>query len=277
MKTGSKITGNKGGASGGGVYVSGGTFEMSGGTISGNTTTGNGGGVYVMDGTFTKSGGVIYGSDVDSGLKNTATGNGPAVYVSSGKKRISTAGEGVTLNSGTDANWEYTVTFDADGGTPTTQSVVGCGSASLGTMPTEPSRSDYTFLGWYTARNGGGTALTATTTVSADITVYAWWTLAIFSLQEALDWLKANAAANGNYTITVSADESIVPNELSYSVNNVSVTLVATAERTVSLSSAGTLFTIGSSVTLTLDNNVTLQEWDNNTASLVRVNSGGPW
>jgi predicted outer membrane repeat protein len=176
MKTGSKITGNNSGVSGGGVYVGdGGTFTMSGGTISENTATGNGGGVYV-NGTFTKeSGGVIYGSDADSDLKNTA-GNGPAVYTYSGKKRNTTADAGVTLNSGTDANWEYTVTFDVDGGTPMPDPMVVYGGASLGTMPTEPSKTDCTFLGWYTARNGGGTAVTATTTVSADITVYAWLT-----------------------------------------------------------------------------------------------------
>jgi hypothetical protein len=248
MKTGSKITGNN---------------------------NSDGGGVYVMDGTFTKSGGVIYGSDADSDLKNTAS-NGPAVYTYSGKKRISTADAGVTLNSGRDANWEYTVTFDADRGTPTTQSVVGYGGASLGTIPMEPSKTDCTFLGWYTAWNGGGTAFTTTTTVSADITAYAWWTLA-FSLEEALDWLKTNAVANGNYTITVSADESIASNELSYDDKKVSVTLVAAAERTVRLNYFGTLFTIEDGVTLTMGNNVTLQGWDSNTASLVWVNSGEPW
>jgi uncharacterized repeat protein (TIGR02543 family) len=94
---------------GGGVFVdSSGTFTMSSGAISGNTATGIGGGVFVY-GTFTKqSGGIIYGSNADASLKNTATsGNGHAVYVSSGsKKRNSTAGVGVTLNSGTSGGWE---------------------------------------------------------------------------------------------------------------------------------------------------------------------------
>jgi hypothetical protein len=79
---------------------------MSNGTISGNNAAYYGGGVYVdSNGTFTKqSGGTIYGSDADSTLKNTAlNGNyGHAVYVygSPTKKRNSTAGSGVTLNSG---------------------------------------------------------------------------------------------------------------------------------------------------------------------------------
>jgi hypothetical protein len=105
--SGGTINGNTASGSGGGVYV-GNTFTMSGGTISGNTApSGYGGGVYVYnDGTFTKlsSGtGIIYGSD--NTLKNTAkTGAdyGQAVYVSGSpaKKRNTTAGSGVMLNSG---------------------------------------------------------------------------------------------------------------------------------------------------------------------------------
>jgi hypothetical protein len=87
---------------------------MSGGTISGHTAS-SGGGLYVnYDGTFTKqSGGIIYGSDAASTLKNTASGDssGHAVYVatSSAKKRNTTAGEGVTLDStksGAAGGWE---------------------------------------------------------------------------------------------------------------------------------------------------------------------------
>jgi NAD(P)H-dependent FMN reductase len=68
--------------------------------------------VYVNGGTFTKqSGGTIYGSNADSTLKNTAIivgiePYGHAVYVSSSKKRNTTAGAGVTLNSGTSGGWE---------------------------------------------------------------------------------------------------------------------------------------------------------------------------
>jgi fibronectin type 3 domain-containing protein len=142
--SGGTISGNtassSGGSYGGGVYVggSGTTFTMSGGTINGNLSIGDGGGgVYVMiSGTFTMSGGtisgntaigsyaygggvcangtfiksansVIYGNDADVSLKNTASGsNGHAVYVSSSKKRNTTAGASVALDSSTAANWE---------------------------------------------------------------------------------------------------------------------------------------------------------------------------
>ncbi|MDR0635595.1 MAG: InlB B-repeat-containing protein [Treponema sp.] len=109
---GGTISGNTASSSysGGGVCVYSGTFTMSGGAISGNTASNYGGGVYVYTGTFTKeTGGVIYGSDADASLRNTAYSStyGHAVYVySSSKKRNTTAGEGVTLDSGSSDGWE---------------------------------------------------------------------------------------------------------------------------------------------------------------------------
>jgi TolB-like protein len=113
-QSGGEISGNSAGSGGGGMSVDG-TFTQSGGTISGNSAEdGYGGGVFVASsGRFTKqAGGSIYGSDASGTLKNTAT-NGHAVYVeidkSSGKKRNSTAGSGVTLDgkvSGFTGGWE---------------------------------------------------------------------------------------------------------------------------------------------------------------------------
>ncbi|MDR0473993.1 MAG: hypothetical protein LBH43_10035 [Treponema sp.] len=94
---------------GGGVYVgSGGTFTMSGGGISGNTSSRFGGGVYVNYssgnyGIFTKTGGgTVYGySDESSANRNESNNGGHAVYVYSGaKRRETTAGPGVNLDSG---------------------------------------------------------------------------------------------------------------------------------------------------------------------------------
>jgi hypothetical protein len=144
MEAGSKITGNRGTASGGhaggvtidssgtftmndgeisgnfldyscthggGVSVNGGTFTMNGGVISGNTGY-DGGGVHVMSGIFIKTGGIIHGSIKSDGtaedpaLKNTATsGYGHAAYVNSSKYRNKTADETVELDSGSGTNW----------------------------------------------------------------------------------------------------------------------------------------------------------------------------
>ncbi len=62
---------------GGGAYLTGGTFNMTGGTISDNTATGGGGGVYVISGTFNMTGGAITGNTV----RGTANRYGGGVYL----------------------------------------------------------------------------------------------------------------------------------------------------------------------------------------------------
>jgi uncharacterized repeat protein (TIGR02543 family) len=70
----------------------------------------------------------------------------------------------------------YTITFDADGGSPTTQTRTVIDGGMLGAnMPSEPTRTDYAFDGWYTDRNGGGSALTVDTIITSNLTVYAKW------------------------------------------------------------------------------------------------------
>jgi uncharacterized repeat protein (TIGR02543 family) len=96
------------------------------------------------------------------------------------------------------------------------------------------------------------------------------------SFVEALSWISANAEEGGNYTIVLKRNETIAPTTLSYSGKNVAITLNGgSTERTISLSSNGSLFTVESGVTLTLGSNVTVQGRSGNTASLARVNSGG--
>jgi uncharacterized repeat protein (TIGR02543 family) len=177
---------------------------------------------------------------------------------------------------------QYTVTFDADGGSPAEQErfvTIGSGSVGVANMPDGPEKSGYVFGGWYTAKNGGGTWFTPDTTVTEDVTVYAWWTPPVptnLSLDASLRWLSDNAVEDGAYTITLTRDETIAPTTLSYGGKNVSVTLRGDAEkRTVNLSSSGNLFTVASRVTLTLDNNIVLRGRSNNTSALVGVNSGG--
>jgi uncharacterized repeat protein (TIGR02543 family) len=306
-----------------------------------------------------------------------------------------------------------TVTFDTDNGNAAqTQQIISGGSIGAG-MPADPTRAGYTFEGWYTGMNGGGSAFTADTTVNGNITVYAkwaegvryeltknpsydnyicntdnllpsgfivdadewvtvsfsiktdttmrdfyvgigdwnnsasyddgeggwiasgWrntksvtadgqfhaytWTLTAnadapvggeplvfrfamnsvskdkvvvyvkdvsvtkspsafsnLSLAESLAWITENAEEGGDYTIILKNSETIAPQTLSYNEKNVSITLKGnTAERTVSLSANGSLFTIESGVTLTLGNNVTLQGRSSNTTSLMYVNAGG--
>jgi uncharacterized repeat protein (TIGR02543 family) len=73
---------------------------------------------------------------------------------------------------------EYTVTFDATGGSPETQTRTVREGASLDSsgMPASPGRDGYVFDGWYTEADGEGSEFSAGTTVNEDITVYARWT-----------------------------------------------------------------------------------------------------
>jgi uncharacterized repeat protein (TIGR02543 family) len=43
-------------------------------------------------------------------------------------------------------------------------------------FPADPIRTGHIFGGWYTGADGTGSVFTASTTVTGDITVYAWWT-----------------------------------------------------------------------------------------------------
>jgi uncharacterized repeat protein (TIGR02543 family) len=70
-----------------------------------------------------------------------------------------------------------TLTFDAQGGTvePATKPVTQ--SAEVGALPA-PTRTGYTFTGWYTEPNGTGTRYDSSTVHSgaSDFTLYAKWT-----------------------------------------------------------------------------------------------------
>lgn len=69
-----------------------------------------------------------------------------------------------------------TVTFNSDGGTPASTSTGGIEEGGTTALPNVPTRENYRFDGWYTAKNGGGTQFTTMTPVSSNITVYAKWT-----------------------------------------------------------------------------------------------------
>ena len=69
---------------------------------------------------------------------------------------------------------QYTVTFNANGGSCSTSSKQYTSGATLGTLPTA-TRSGYTFDGWYTS-SSGGSKVSSSTTVSGNVTYYAHWT-----------------------------------------------------------------------------------------------------
>ena len=68
----------------------------------------------------------------------------------------------------------YTVTLHANGGSVSPASVTTGADGKLASLPT-PTRSSYSFNGWYTEKNGG-TKVTTDTVFHAKTTVYAHWT-----------------------------------------------------------------------------------------------------
>jgi uncharacterized repeat protein (TIGR02543 family) len=177
----------------------------------------------------------------------------------------------------------YIITFNVNGGSgtiPNQQSVLNGSSVTLpsGSGLTKPG---YIFSGWNTNADGTGTNYNAeeSFTPAENTTLYAKWNTVITlenvttGLAEKLAWLKTNAQSNTSYILEVYADESIPPQDLSYEGDYITITLRSVGtSHTISLSSKGTMFKVGDSVTLILDNNITLRGRSDNHSSLVVVN-----
>lgn len=78
----------------------------------------------------------------------------------------------------------YTVTWNPNGGSVSPTSTTKTHGSTLGTLPT-PTRAanaqyTYTFKGWFTAATGG-TQISASTTVTGNVTYYAQWTATLRS------------------------------------------------------------------------------------------------
>lgn len=100
------------------------------------------------------------------------------------------------------AHWapnQFTLTYNANGGSCSTATKSLTFGDSYGMLPT-PTRTHYTFDGWYTAASGGTKVSADTTPISAtNATIYAHWTLVPYKVS----W------SNGTgYTISVNRTSS---------------------------------------------------------------------
>ena len=139
------------------------TFNANGGSVGTNTKT------------------VYY--DETYGDLPTATRTG---YTFAGWYTSSTGGTRVTNTSTVTnsnahtlyAHWtanQYTVTLNANGGSVSTSTITVTYDSTYGTLP-NPSRSNYDFLGWYTATSGGTQVKSSTVVkITANQTLYAQW------------------------------------------------------------------------------------------------------
>ena len=95
------------------------------------------------------------------------------------------------------------------------------------------------------------------------------------NLSQALAYISDNAVSGDNYFIVLAENESASGISLNYSGKTVGITLIGEdAEKTITLSSNGSMFTTNAGVTLTLDENITLKGLNTNNAALVYLNSG---
>jgi hypothetical protein len=96
--TGGAITGNSSTVGGGAVYLQGASFTMTGGVISGNSSTGaqGGGGVWIGSGTFTMTGGAISGNTAERGGGVSISSSSYTIHVAGGEISENTATGGVT-------------------------------------------------------------------------------------------------------------------------------------------------------------------------------------
>ena len=124
-----------------------------------------------------------------------------------------------------------------------------------------------------------GASATADFTRNFDVTVDPAITLVPGNnLASRLEWLRNNAQDDSFYLVEITADEYIAPDQTALPTdrNNLVVVLRGRGEmRTVSLSANGSLFTVGSGVTLILDENVTLVGRDDNDNPLLRISDDG--
>ncbi|MDR2718154.1 MAG: InlB B-repeat-containing protein [Treponema sp.] len=129
---------------------------------------------------YTRSGYTFAGWEVSG--TNSTPGTHPAgasIAVSALSTGINTGNASITLTAAWTANAVYTVTFNKNGGdtdaSPSAKTVT-VPVTTIDALPTAPARIGYTFNSWNTQANGAGTTFVQTTTVSANITVYAQWT-----------------------------------------------------------------------------------------------------
>ena len=119
---------------------------------------------------------------------------------------VSQIASGSTGNLSLYAGWTtgYTVSFDSQGATvaavPVSMTVV-YPATTVGSLPSNPSKTGYAFGGWWTGANGSGSQFTASTTVAGPLVVYAKWTPISYPITYNLNG-GANSPSNpSSYTI----------------------------------------------------------------------------
>jgi uncharacterized repeat protein (TIGR02543 family) len=126
-----------------------------------------------------------------------------------------------TSGGGGTATTTYTVTFDGQSATtaasPATTTVTSPAATIVAALPSDPVKTGYTFGGWFTAVNGGGSQFIATTTVSASLTVYAKWTPVSYTVTYNLNSGTNSSSNPATYDVTTATITLAAPTRTGYS------------------------------------------------------------
>ena len=96
---------------------------------------------------------------------------------------------------------ELTITFDSNGGSAVNSQTRHYGQA-YGELPT-PTRTGYTFNGWYNAQTGGTKIESTDTMGNSDITLYAQWTANLYTIT-----LNTNGGTVNPTTVEIAYDST---------------------------------------------------------------------
>lgn len=112
----------------------------------------------------------------------------------------------VTANTTLYAKWSvnsYIVSFEENGGSEVSAVLADFGTAL--TAPTEPTKTGYTFNGWYKEAVLTNAWVFATDQVSADLTLYAKWTVNSYTISFVMDGGSEVTALSQDFATAVTA------------------------------------------------------------------------
>ena len=111
-------------------------------------------------------------------------------------------------------NNSYTLTYNANGGTVSPSSKTVTYTSTYGTLPT-PTRSGYSFNGWFTASSGGSQVSSSTVMGAGNVTIWARWTILTPGFTD--ETISQSLLINQDFS-TVSDRQVSATNATSYSI-----------------------------------------------------------
>ena len=114
---------------------------------------------------------------------------------------------------------KYTVTFNLNYSGAPAATTAQVESGSKAQKPADPTRSGYTFDGWFDNANGTGTAFDFNTAITANKTLYAKWTQQTFTVTFNLNYTGAPAATTQQVASGGSVQKPTDPSRTGYTFN----------------------------------------------------------